>query len=192
MIIFVRNPELGKVKTRLAATVGDEKALEIYQSLLTYTQTLTAAVNAEKFVFYFNEIAETDIWSAQGFTKKLQSGGDLGDKMKAAFDMLFQQKNNKVVIIGSDCFELTNAIIDAAFAALNKYDVVIGPATDGGYYLLGMQNYFPFIFDHKKWSTGNVFKETIEDVEKHKISYAILDCLTDVDIEEDWIKTRLH
>ena len=110
--------------------------------------------------------------------------------MKAAFSFLFQEKYNKIVIIGSDCFELTNAIIDNAFIALNEHDVVIGPATDGGYYLLGMRQFFPFIFDDKHWSTEYVFTETTEDLDNHKISYAVLQQLTDVDTEEDWLKTK--
>lgn len=190
LIIFIRNPELGKVKTRLAATVGNEKALEIYKELLAHTKVITATVNADKFVFYFNEISEDDSWSAPGFTKKLQPGGDLGDKMKAAFGFLFQEKYNKVVIIGSDCFELTRTIIDNAFAALNKHDVVIGPASDGGYYLLGMRHFFHFVFEQKHWSTEQVFKETMEDLDIHNISYAVLEELTDVDTEEDWLKTK--
>ncbi|RYY70325.1 MAG: glycosyltransferase [Chitinophagaceae bacterium] len=190
LIIFVRNPELGKVKTRLAATVGDEKALEIYKSLLTHTRAITAKVKADKFVFYFDTVKEDDSWSAAGFVKKLQADGDLGHKMKTAFGSLFQEGYAKVLIIGSDCFELNNSIIEAAFRALDAHQVVIGPATDGGYYLLGMKQFFPFIFEDRQWSTEHVFTETKQELDNHAISYALLQTLTDVDTEEDWLKTR--
>jgi len=190
LIIFVRKPEKGKVKTRLAATLGEEKALSIYIELLQYTQRIAAATNADKFVFYSDNIQENDLWSGAGFNKKLQGNYDLGGKMKEAFSILFEEGYAKVVIIGSDCFELTTTIIEQAFKRLEQEEVVIGPATDGGYYLLGMKKLWTFIFENKAWSTENVFEQTVQQLEKEGITFSKLISLTDVDTEADWIKTK--
>ncbi len=190
LIIFVRNPELGKVKTRLAATIGNEKALLIYKELLQHTFNISSETNAAKFIFYFNEPEENDIWDAEGFTKKVQSPGNLGYKMKDAFTHLFNDGYEKIVIIGSDCFELTTIIIEEAFTLLEKNVAVIGPANDGGYYLLGLKKMLPYIFENKQWSTQHVYDETINDLTKNNISFHALINLTDVDTEEDWLKTK--
>ena len=190
LIIFVRKPEKGKVKTRLAATVGADKALEIYIELLTHTRAVTAEVNADKFVFYADKIEEDDLWKDKVFTKKLQGNYDLGGKMKEAFSTLFEMGFEKVVIIGSDCLELSTSIIHQAFELLNEKEVVVGPASDGGYYLLGMKNLVPTLFENKQWSTEHVFQQTINDLQKENIDYDVLITLTDVDTEESWIKSK--
>ena len=190
LIIFVRKPELGKVKTRLAATLGNEKALTVYVELIEHTRAISGPANADKFIFYADTIGENDIWGEPGFTKKLQVNDDLGGKMKDAFTVLFKQGYEHVVIIGSDCFELSTIIIDEAFKLLEQKEVVIGPAKDGGYYLLGMKTLLPFIFENKHWSTEHVFQQTISDLQKENISFAELVTLTDVDTEEDWMKTK--
>ena len=110
--------------------------------------------------------------------------------MKDAFAVLFKQGYEYVVIIGSDCFELSTVIIDEAFNVLKQKEVVIGPADDGGYYLLGMKTLLPFIFENKHWSTEHVFQQTISDLQKENISFGKLITLTDVDTEEDWMKTK--
>ena len=190
LIIFVRKPELGKVKTRLAATLGNEKALAVYVELIQHTRAIAVPANADKFIFYADSIEENDIWDEPGFTKKLQANDDLGGKMKDAFALLFKQGYEHVVIIGSDCFELSTVIIDEAFNMLKQKEVVIGPADDGGYYLLGMKTLLPFIFENKHWSTEHVFQQTISDLQKENTSFAELITLTDVDTEEDWMKTK--
>ena len=186
LIIFVRQPEKGKVKTRLAATLGEDKALAIYIELLKHTQNISAAATADKFVFYTGHIPENDLWSMPGFTKRLQHDFDLGGKMREAFSVLFEEGYGKIVIIGSDCFELSTEIIEKAFIMLNEKEVVIGPASDGGYYLLGMKKLWPFIFENKSWSTENVFQQTICDLKKENIPYGELITLADIDTEEDW------
>lgn len=181
LIIFVRKPELGKVKTRLAATVGNTRALHIYRQLLRHTFEVTKPVAADKFVYYADDIEADDLWSTGNYFKKLQVAADLGTKMKAAFTELFTEGYENVAIIGSDCFELTTPIIEQAFNALAKNDVVIGPATDGGYYLLGMKKMWSPVFADKQWSTGSVFKDTVADIKNAGCAYATLPLLTDVD-----------
>ena len=190
VIIFVRNPELGKVKTRLAATVGDEQALDIYCQLLNHTMEQTTEIAADKFVFYHQQITVDDIWNGNRFNKKLQTGESLGDKMKAAFDEIFKLGYKKIMIIGSDCLQLNSTIINAGFGLLDEQDTVIGPATDGGYYLLGMKKNYGFIFDNKTWSTESVFDESMKDMQQHHLSTGLLPLLTDVDTEADWIESK--
>lgn len=185
LIIFVRNPEAGKVKTRLASTLGDEKALAIYKELLAHTRKVCSGASAERFVFYAETIPATDEWSGGSFTRMKQAGTDLGQRMMHAFAEVFAQGHEKVLIIGSDCFELTTNIIEDAFELLEKYDTVIGPARDGGYYLLGLKKMNPALFVNKEWSTENVFRQTIHDIEKQLLTYALLPVLTDVDTEAD-------
>lgn len=186
VIIFVRNPQMGKVKTRLAATVGDDKALAIYKELLQHTKEITAPITADKYVFYFNEISANDLWNVAGFFKRLQSNDELGKKMENAFSELFDKGYEKALIIGSDCLQLTTLIIEEAFILLNNNDAVIGPAKDGGYYLLGMKKLIGLIFKNKQWSTDTVFDETINDLKAGNFSFVCLPMLTDVDTEEDW------
>ena len=153
LIIFVRNPEAGKVKTRLAATVGDEKALHIYKQLLDHTLTITKNMAVEKYVFYAGEISQTDMWKEARYSRLLQKEADLGEKMRTAFETVFLNGHAKVIIIGSDCIELTTEIFNQAFENLDEYDAVIGPANDGGYYLLGMKSLHAELFINKPWST---------------------------------------
>lgn len=190
LIIFVRNPEKGKVKTRLAATIGEERALSIYLELLKHTHTISAAVNADKFIFYADEVRVNDCWDGARFRKELQGDYDLGGKMKEAFSTVFEKGYQQAIIIGSDCLELSTTIVEEAFEVLKQKDIVIGPADDGGYYLLGMKNLVALIFDHKEWSTDTVFNQTVEDLQRENISYGELITLTDVDTEADWIKTK--
>jgi uncharacterized protein len=194
LIIFVRNPELGKVKTRIAKTAGNSAALKIYRQLLEYTLTMADAVAADKFVFYSDKPIQHEIEVKTSFQKEIQCGQSLGDRMKHAFSLLFNKKYNKVLIIGSDCYDLTAEIITTAFHSLNNFDTVIGPAVDGGYYLLGMKKYNAHLFDIKAWSTQTVAAETIELIRQQEMSLYQLPVLADVDTEEDWNKVikRVH
>lgn len=185
LIIFVRKPEKGKVKTRLAATLGEEAALFIYQKLLQHTVEITEAVAADKLVFYAGEIERDDRWQRKNYLKQQQADGNLGKRMKAAFEAAFALGYKKVCIVGSDCFELTSAIIEQAFQSLKDKDLVIGPAKDGGYYLLGMKRLYSTLFINKNWSTATVFADTMDDAKGRGLSYKKLPQLTDVDEAKD-------
>jgi len=185
LIIFVKNPELGKVKTRLAKTIGDEKALHIYKLLLEQTFQITLPVLAEKKVYYSEFIQNIDQFNDLIYEKHIQVGEGLGDKMYHAFKHSFGEWAHKVIIIGSDCFELNSGIIEEAFKALEENDYVLGPAKDGGYYLLGMKALNRAVFENKEWSTENVFLDTLLDIKNQKKSHYLLPTLSDVDREED-------
>jgi rSAM/selenodomain-associated transferase 1 len=105
--------------------------------------------------------------------------------MKVAFAEVFKKPHYPVIIIGTDCIELTSEIISNAFRQLNHYDVVIGPAKDGGYYLLGLKNPTPKIFDNIIWSTNTVLSETIKRVQKLDLTHCFMPVLSDVDVETD-------
>ncbi len=188
LVIFTKNPEVGKVKTRLAATLGNEAALSVYEHLLSHTASITNYLSVDKFVFYSSHFLEEDIWDNKHFFKQVQAGSDLGEKMKNAFDATFQNGYDKIVIIGTDCPDLNAGIIMNAFAYLNSHDVVIGPAEDGGYYLLGMKTRHSEIFQNISWSSDKVLKQTIAICEVLKLSYHLLPELSDIDNEDDFIK----
>jgi len=185
LIIFYRNPELGKVKTRLAAAVGDEKALAIYLKLATHTREVALASDFDRLVYYSHHVDTEDNWQENSFHKKLQVGNDLGIRMYNAFENAFRDGYAHVCIIGTDCLELTSEILSAAFEQLKAHDVVIGPARDGGYYLLGMKQLHKDLFANKEWSTNTVAKRTIVDFQNLNLTYSKLATLSDIDREED-------
>ncbi len=184
-MVFIKNPVKGKVKTRLAKTIGDEKALSVYKKLLKHTQNVIHSITADKMVFYSEFIDNADTWSNDLFYKEVQTGSELGERMSNAFKFGFLEGYKKVIIIGSDCADLAEEHIDKAFKLLEEKDLVIGPAKDGGYYLLGMKNLHPTLFLNKKWSSATVYQDTLSDILSLKLSVGILDELSDVDAEED-------
>ncbi len=192
LLIFVKHPVAGKAKTRLAATLGHEKALGIYRELLTHTQYVAEFSLASKVVFYGNEMPEEDLWSQAGFWRYAQQGENLGDRMMHAFSWGFSHGFEKVVIIGSDNARLQPRHLAKAFAALDNKDTVLGPATDGGYYIFGMKEVIEEVFKNKRWSTDSVLKDTLADLDKLNKSYTLLEPLSDVDVEEDLKGTFLE
>ena len=191
LLIFAKNPQIGKVKTRLAASVGDKRALEVYRQLLRLTKQAADPLDIPRQVWYTNHITDNDLWSADGYTKHQQEGRDLGRRMQAAFRQAFDKGFKKVVIIGSDCPEISTSLLRQAFVQLKTHEAVIGPAADGGYYLLGMSQFFPKLFELKEWSTASVYARTAEQLRNKEISYALLPKLNDIDTEADLKESSL-
>jgi hypothetical protein len=187
LIIFIKNPILGEVKTRLAASIGPEKALEVYHLLLDRTQAVTKLVPYDKVIYYSDSIVQDDSWDENTYKKEVQQGADLGEKMEAAFQKSFEQGYKNICLIGSDCYELSDEVIEEAFDKLLTCDMVLGPCLDGGYYLIGLKKVLSEIFRNKKWSTDTVLQETLQDAKDNKISFSLLPTLTDVDEEKDLI-----
>lgn len=185
LLIFVKNPVLGKVKTRLARTIGNKKALEVYLQLLKHTVQITSHADCNKAVFYSDFIEENDSWPDTMYQKQVQQGNDLGQRMLHAFIWAFGQQYGHVIIIGSDCPQLSTSVIQDAFEHLQTSDAVIGPAADGGYYLLGMKRLIPELFSNKIWSSTSVLADTTEDLQRLQVSYKQLLTLYDVDEEKD-------
>lgn len=188
IIVFVKNPRLGYVKTRLAIDIGDQKALEIYMKLTEHTKTVLSELSGvDRYVFYSDYIDDSDGWSSHQFVKGIQHNGDLGDRIKSAFYQVFQS-NKKSIIIGSDCAQLTAAHIEKAILSLEQHNVVIGPSLDGGYYLLGMDSNYSFLFESIEWSTDSVFEETQKKALENNLTVGIIETLSDIDYLEDWEK----
>ena len=164
LLIFTRNPELGKCKTRLAAKVGEQTALEIYKFLLDHTVSCTQNLDVEKWVHYSDAIWDNDIWDNDRYRKKLQIGNDLGERMLNAFQEGFKLGFEKIIIIGSDMYHLSQEDLEAAFDALEHHDYVVGPAEDGGYYLLGMKSLKKELFQNKSWGKDTVLSDTLQDL----------------------------
>ncbi|MFO7743791.1 MAG: TIGR04282 family arsenosugar biosynthesis glycosyltransferase [Psychroflexus sp.] len=185
VIVFAKNPELGKCKTRLAKSIGDKKALEVYKELIQHTAKTIGTVNASRAVFYSEEIQNRDFWDDTLFQKKVQGDGHLGQKMQIAFEWGFEQGYSKICIVGSDLFELRTSDIEKAFQELDKTDMVFGPANDGGYYLMGMSKLHQNAFLKKAWSTETVLEKTIQDLQGLNLTF--LEAKTDIDTVEDLV-----
>lgn len=183
LIIFTRNPEPGKVKTRLAKDVGDIAAFKIYNFLLEHTVSVTRNLAVSKEVYYSEAIAENDIWKSEIYAKKLQQGKGLGERMKNAFKEGFNIGYKNIIIIGSDLYDLQREDLEKAFELLKEKNAVIGPATDGGYYLLGMNQLFPEVFEEKEWGTSSVLEDTLKDLKEKNIG--LLEARNDVDYYSD-------
>lgn len=186
LIIFQKNAVLGKVKTRLAASIGDEQAMEVYRWLTDYTHKIVKELKVDKFLFYSDYIPENPEGSLEGYQLEVQSGTDLGERMKNAFAHLFATGYSSVAVIGTDCPYLTGRELNSAFMALSQVDMVIGPAKDGGYYLLGMSKFIPEIFTNIPWSTSQVLELTLNSADNLNLDYEFLKILSDIDNLEDW------
>ncbi|MEB2775290.1 TIGR04282 family arsenosugar biosynthesis glycosyltransferase [Algoriphagus sp. D3-2-R+10] len=186
LIIFQKNAELGKVKTRLAATIGDQAAFDAYQLLVNYTHKITSQSPVQKIVFFSNHLEEDLSKYPADYRFELQSGEGLGEKMSCAFEQLFKENYDRLIIIGTDCAEITAELISVAFDKLKESEVVIGPAHDGGYYLLGMRKFIPGLFEGIPWSTDQVAELSMDYLTSNNYSYATLPVLSDVDLQKDW------
>lgn len=186
LIIFQKNAILGTVKTRLAATVGDERAFEIYNWLTSHTHQVAKGTKVDKFIFYSDFIPDQAIQEYPGYHFEIQRGADLGARMQHAFSVLFAGGYSNVVIIGTDCPDLKVSDLTSAFLILGQNDLVLGPARDGGYYLLGMRKFFPELFREIPWSTPRVLEMTLDIADHSKLDYEFLKIHSDVDTFDDW------
>jgi len=183
LLVFTKNPVAGKVKTRLAKDIGNLKALEIYKFLLEHSAQFTATVNASKQVYYSDSVNMDDIWDNKLYSKRKQEGEDLGKRMLNAFENGFREGFESVIVIGSDMYDIDTIDIEYAFQELENHDYVIGPASDGGYYLLGMKALNSKVFRNKEWGTSSVLKDTMEDLRDADVK--LLETRNDVDLLED-------
>ena len=187
LIIFAKNLIEGNVKTRIAKKMGTSKALEIYKTLLINTLDLVQSLPVGiQPVLYFSEKSEEEsITGNYKFKVMVQEGKDLGERMFKAFENEFESGFSKVCLIGTDIYDLDTQIIIQAFENLEKVEVSLGPALDGGYYLIGMKQLYPEIFIGVNWGQSTVLNETIERIHSRGIGYNLLPVLKDVDEYED-------
>lgn len=185
LLVFTKNPQLGTVKTRLAAKIGDENALLVHEALVGNTLQQVQKSTCDKVVYFSSQLEVASPFRAHGFRQEIQAGDDLGERMKHAFSSEFPRGYTSIVIIGTDCPELDDCTISRAFELLEKKDVVIGPANDGGYYLLGLNGFHSELFDGIAWSTSTVFQSTIDKINRFELSVAFTPEMCDIDTFED-------
>ncbi|NJO42798.1 MAG: DUF2064 domain-containing protein [Cyanobacteria bacterium CRU_2_1] len=197
LIIFTRYPCPGKAKTRLIPALGAEGAAALQRQMTEHTLTqVKSVVDARSLsveIWFADgepESQETDRqlmqdWLGAEWSYHSQVPGDLGTRMAWAFQQAFADRMERVITIGTDCPHLNTERIAQAFRALQNHDLVLGPATDGGYYLIGLRQFIPELFVEIAWSTSEVLQETIKIAESLELSIAYLDPLTDIDRPED-------
>jgi len=188
IIVFARHPVIGKVKTRLAKTMGDEFAASFYKVCAEHTFTeVEKTVGTGLFLFCSekNEIEKLKNWGGEHFTYYVQRRGDLGLRMLNAFRSVFKEGHNQAVIIGTDTPDINSGLIQQAFSELNNHEYVIGPSNDGGYYLLGMKSPAIDLFTGIEWSTDSVFNKTIKKFKCKNAAFKVLNVLNDIDTEKD-------
>lgn len=186
LIVFVKNLVLGSVKSRLALTTGYNNALEIYADLMHKIHDVSVEIPFDKLVAYSSEIEKIDIWETDKFDKTIQSGHDIGERMFNAFKQAFEDGYENIVLIGSDIINLKSDILFDAFDQMKRFDLVIGPATDGGYYLIGLKSPLKQLFENKDWSTNKVFIQTLKQSIDLDLSVGLTSELSDLDRVEDF------
>ncbi|UOR05936.1 TIGR04282 family arsenosugar biosynthesis glycosyltransferase [Hymenobacter aerilatus] len=196
LLIFAREPMLGRVKTRLAAGIGAEAALAVYRELLTHTAQAVAKAQIPATVWLAEALtlplaSNEALPEWPGLPWRVQPAADsLGARMAHAFAEAFAAGATHVAIIGTDCPGLTCAHIAQAFSLLTDHDAVLGPADDGGYYLLGLRQLQPALFENKTWSTPTVLADTLADAQRLNLRTALLPTLHDIDSVEDLARWR--
>ena len=183
VLVFCKNQILGKVKSRLAIKIGQKKALLIYSELVNKTASIVNSLSVEVHLYYSDYIEENDNFNPTKIKKFIQKGYNLGDRIINALNISFK-KFSPVVIIGSDLWKLEISDIEDAFIILKNKNIVIGPSTDGGYYLIGMNYLDTKIFENKNWGQESVLNDTIRDIDD-KTDIHLLDEKTDIDTYDD-------
>lgn len=185
IIILFKNPIEGKVKTRLGATIGDEKALMVYLELLEHTFRVARSVSGVQLHLFYSDFIDIRLPHIGSDDELyLQTKGSLGEKIKNAFETVHKPAD-QTIIIGSDCPGISSELIQQAFEYLDTFSLVLGPAEDGGYYLLGQTNVDLSLFEGIDWSTDKVLKQTYQKAIQRGNSVKLLIALSDVDTEDD-------
>ncbi len=186
-IIFLRAPEKGTVKTRLATSLDHETVLDLYKGFVI--DTLAAAAPVSDITLYCWPPEKKTMVSdwLQNYPVRPQSGGDIGEKMSNAFQEMFDSGIHKAILIGTDIPDVTTEILSQAFSMLDNNDLVLAPAQDGGYYLIGFnsQTFSPVVFEDINWSTPTVLQETLAIVNQNNYRCYLLPELNDIDTVAD-------
>jgi uncharacterized protein len=189
LVIFVKNARRGHVKTRLASSLGKDKALSIYLALCERVRNVCLGFSGKCYVYYSEYIPpEPDVWEDDFFIKRKQYPvADLGLRMQAAFNELLPV-HSSVRLIGTDIPHLSNDLLEESILLLKNTDVILGPSDDGGYYLIGMKKTNEFLFNNMTWSVDTVLSETIQRISRNNATYHLLKTLPDIDTADDWEK----
>lgn len=196
LIIFTRYPEPGKTKTRMIPTLGASAAAQLQRRMTEHTLAQIKELRARRSLsveVHFNggnqQLMEE--WLGSELAYRKQREGDLGMRMASAFEASFAAGMTRVVIIGTDCPDLDARLMSQALQGLSEHDLVLGPAKDGGYYLIGLRRLFPELFIGINWGTASVRAQTLEIGENLNLEIAELSALSDVDRPEDlWVVSK--
>jgi rSAM/selenodomain-associated transferase 1 len=187
LIVFVKAPRIGEVKTRIAKTAGAARACEIYRKLVGKVLENMKALRAVQLRFAPDDAATgISSWQREGWTVAPQGDGDLGVRLVRAFESAFAEGAERVVIIGSDSPEAKSSDVRAAWKELKSHDVVIGPAIDGGYWFIGLRAPQPELFREIAWSSDQVLGQTLARAKSLGLRIQLGRILSDIDTEEDW------
>jgi len=189
LIVFVKNIILGKVKTRLAKTVGNNIAFDVYKVLVDITEACSKKVTETKHI-YFSDVIIDELFVKE--LKFVQEGVDLGERMQNAFKKGFNEGYEKIILIGSDLPDISPEIIHQGFKVLENNEVVFGPAADGGYYLVGMNKPHFSVFKNKEWSTEELLKATLTELKDKNIKTGLLQTLNDIDTFDDLKSSKIY
>ncbi len=194
LICFIKFPEPGHVKTRLAAALGAVPAASLYEAMVerVITEVYPLENDYDLFLFYddSHSVERFRGWLGESWSFRPQAKGDLGVRLEAATRWAFEADYERVAVIGSDCLGMDQVFVEKAFKALRKNDVVLGPSSDGGYYLIGMRAHSPWLFEGIEWSTPTVFETTVDKVEVRDLALKKLEVRIDVDTIEDLIALK--
>lgn len=187
VIVFLKSPRAGFVKTRLGKSIGDKAALKVYCELVErLLGQLSGLDSVELRVAPDDGLEECRRWVQPGWDLVPQGEGGLGDRLSRAVKSSFETGFRRVMVIGGDCPDVGLSQIEAASAALDRDSVVLGPARDGGYWLLGTAQYCPRLFERIDWSTERVLTQTLERAKQQNLSVSLLEELEDIDDLESW------
>ena len=184
LLYFVKYPEPGRVKTRLAKVFGYEKAASIYRLIAESNFKILQSCDDTDLAICFDPPDQEEkikSWLSGNHQYYPQKGNGLGERLTNAFQDAFEEGAKKALAIGSDTLDLRIDLIDEAFRALKTHDIVLGPSKDGGYYLIGASHFEPSVFHDIPWSTSKVFESTAIRLDERRLSYHILDTLEDLD-----------
>ncbi len=191
LIVFLKAPRPGFVKTRLAASVGPDKACEIYRKLVSdLLSRIESLANVDLRIAPDHAANDFSAWCRPEWRVRPQGEGNLGDRLCRAFEEAFQEGAKPVVAIGSDCPDVGADEILGALDVLSQSPVTLGPAVDGGYWLVGMTEFLPSLFEGIDWSTDQVLSQTERAVAKRGLKSILLKTLEDVDDLESWNRYR--
>lgn len=189
ILFFLKYPEPGRVKTRLAASIGPEEAAELYGNfILDILAKLKSSSFPFRICFHPKQKRKSLVeWLGEEYQYSLQEGNDLGERMKAAFLEAFASGYQRVILIGSDFPDFPISFLKESLDALKTHDTVVGPAVDGGYYLIGFREdtFFPGIFEGMDWGTDVIFRETLSKLRDHKQRVYVLPAWEDIDTVEN-------
>jgi rSAM/selenodomain-associated transferase 1 len=187
LIVFVKAPHVGAVKTRLARSIGPAAACDAYRALVeTLLGHIGRLENVELRFTPDNAANEINPWLKRKWQAEPQGAGDLGQRLHRALEAAFVDGARRVVVIGSDCPDVSAEDIEMAWSVLKEHDLVLGPATDGGYWLIGLRQAQPALFQNISWSTTTVFQETLTRARAARLSVKLLRELSDVDTDQQW------